>query len=229
MKNTSLFSTIVLTLFALVSFLSTPNNAQDSRVKLVAGSPGASLDAADRLVVALPIVNTGSGAAQNVRVSAISFQAGALIEPEKLPIDLGAIRPDESATVFATFGKGDFKPGQTYLIKVEGTFGRDLRFAVERPVRLPPAAPGEGKVASSSSLPNSVKGKKYPPQPPSIRKEVNDRMDWTVPTGRYRQPEPQGKESSAERAPGGRQHHRVPNPPSINFLPTHLSASTTAV
>jgi hypothetical protein len=75
MKKASLFSTIVLTLFVPISFLSTPNSAQDSRVKLVAGSPGASLEARDRLVVALPIVNTGSGAAQNVRVSAISLQA----------------------------------------------------------------------------------------------------------------------------------------------------------
>ncbi len=218
MKRSSLFLTIVMTGFALFSLLSTPQRAQDSRVKLVAGSPGASLEARDRVVLAIPIVNTGPGEARNVRVTAISFQGGTLIEPAKLPDDLGAIRPDESATVFATFGKGEFRAGATYLIKVEGTYGRDIRFAVERPVRLPPAAPGEGKVASSSSLPHSAKGKNYPHREPVIRKEVNDRMEWTVPTGRYRQPEPQGKESSVERGPASRQHHAVPNPPSINFF-----------
>lgn len=218
MRRASLFLTIVLTLFALVSVLSSPNSAQDSRVKLVAGSPGAALEARDRLVVALPVVNTGPGPAQNVRVTAISLPAGALIEPEKLPIDLGTIRPDESATVFATFGKGEFRPGQTYLIKVEGTFGRNIRFAVESPLRLPRAAPGEARVASSSSLPNSVKGTRYPPQRPTVRKEVNDRMAWTVPIGTFRQPEPQSKESSTERAPEGHQHHRVLSPASVNFF-----------
>ena len=218
MRKASLFLTIVLTLFALVSVLSTPNRAQDSRVKLVAGPPGASLEARDRLVIALPVVNAGPGPAQNVRVTAISLQGGALIEPEKLPVDLGTIRPDESATVFATFGKGEFKPGQTYLIKVEGTFGRDIRFAVEHPVRLPPAAPGEAKVASSSSLPKTVKGAPYPPRRPNFDKEANEGSAWAVPTGSFRKPEPRPKESSAERAPEGRQHHRVMNPASVNFF-----------
>jgi hypothetical protein len=219
MKRSSLFVIIALTGFALFSLLSTPQSAQDSRVRLTAGSPGASLEARDRLVLALPILNSGPAPARNVRVNAISLQTGTLIEPEKLPVDLGTIEPNESGTVFATFGRGEFKPGETYLIKVEGTYGRDIKFAVEHPLRLPPSSPGEAKISTSTSLPHDVKGKNYPHREPIMRREVNDRMNWTVPTGKYREPESPGKESSTERAPEPRQqHHGSPNPPAVNFF-----------
>lgn len=217
MKNVSLLL-IILILLPSVLTLSTPKGAQRSPLKLVAGSPGGSLEEGSRIVVALPIINLGPGAAQNVRVTGISLQGGSLIEPEKLPLELGTIQRDESATVFATFGRGQFSPGQTYMMKVEGTFGREVRFAVEHPVKLPPASPGEARVSTSSSRPRAVKGAPYPARRPSFSEEVNERSIWTVPTGTYRKPPARSKESSTAPAPQGRKHHGVPSPAGVNFF-----------
>src|SRR5258708_1321133 len=131
MRRKILYLTIALGLFTLLLFLSTPPPGPISRIRLTAGAPGASLEGHDRMVVALPIINDGGGVASNVRVTGISLQGGTLVEPAKLPVDLGTIQPDESATLFATFGKGQFRPGQTYVIRVEGTFGRQIRFALD--------------------------------------------------------------------------------------------------
>src|SRR6267142_6403753 len=124
MRRKILYLSIALGLFTLLLILSTPQAGQVSRIRLTAGSPGASLEGRDRIVVALPVINEEGDPAPNVRVTRISLQGGTLVEPAKLPVDLGTIQPAESATLFATFGKGQFRPGQTYVIKVEGTFGR---------------------------------------------------------------------------------------------------------
>ena len=232
MRKKILYPSIALGLFTLLLILSTPQEGQVgqiSNIKLTAGSPGASIEGRDRIVVALPIINEGGGPASNVRVTGISLQGGTLVEPAKLPVDLGTIQPNESATLFATFGKGQFNPGQTYVIKVEGTFGRQIRFALDHPVRLPPDSPGQAKVSTSSSPPKTVRGARYPPRPPAFNKEVNERTIWTVPTGTYRKPEARPKESSTERMPETRKHHPMASPPAVNFFtnaPLGISSSS---
>jgi hypothetical protein len=220
MRRTFLSFASILSLFVSIGFFSVPHGAQVSRARIVAGYASASLEEDKTLVAAFPVNNEGGAEAGNVVVTGVSLQEGSLIST-RLPLELGSIRPGEHGTVFAAFGKGSFVPGKTYLMKVEGSFlqGREqVKFGIERQLRIPPASPGEGKAATSSSPPRTVKGAPYPPRPPHFDREVNEGTIWTVPVGVNRRPEPRSKESSAERAPEGRQHHRVATPLPVNFF-----------
>jgi hypothetical protein len=217
MRRSIIMFSALLTL-TVITFTQMQPAAQVSPAKLSSGSPGASLEGRDRLVIAVPIYNDGRRPATKVTVTGISLPTGTLVDPERMPIELGTIQPGESATVFATFGRGEFKPRETYTIKIEGVFDGQTKFDLNQTFRLPPSAPGEGKAATSSSAPKTVKGAPYPRRPPSMDREVNERTIWTVPTGRFRQPEEPPKESSAERAPQTRQHHSMIPAPPVNFF-----------
>lgn len=206
MRKLGLWLSLALTLLPPAAARSAPQGRAGYRVRLVAGAPGSALEARDRLVAALPIINEGGGPAENVEVTGVSLPGAALIEPARLPLSLGTIRPNEQGTVFVTFGRAEFVPGRTYLLRAEGTYaagGSRNKFAVERPLRLPPAAPDSAKAAESSSRPGVVRGARYTPQRPNFPDDVNERSAWTVAVGKFRAPGPRSKESTVERAPAG--------------------------
>lgn len=220
MRKAILATSTILLLLGFVDFLPVQIGAQGPPARLVAGFASGSFEEDKILVTAFPVNNEGGTDAGNVVVTAVSLPGGSLATP-RLPLELGTIHPGEHAAVFASFNKTQVSPGKQYPMKVEGTFrqGRaEVKFAIEGQLRIPPAAPASGKAASSTSPARSVKGAPYPRQPPAFDKEINEGTIWNVPIGGLRQPEPRGKESQAERAPEGRQHHPRAMPAAVNFF-----------
>ena len=196
----------------LVLLLST-SGCHKTTVSLVAGNPSASLIASNTLTTALPILNEGEGKAENVQATSISIAGASLTTPASLPAPLGTVPKDGLTTLAAAF-TGSFQAGNSYTISVEGTFqenGHEFKFAVSKPVRIPPGAPGSAVSDSSSSPAQTVNGAHFPHQAPNFPKEVNEGgHGWTVPEGPDRPAPTPSKQSAVQPAPVG-------DPPGIDF------------
>ncbi|HYX29932.1 MAG TPA: hypothetical protein VE863_15430 [Pyrinomonadaceae bacterium] len=214
------FLLLILVNLVVLVFISSPTDeSAQLSPNLVAGYPGASLEGSETMVTALPVINRTKEDASRVLVTGLSIEGGSLAT--KLPIELGTIKAGEQGTVFATFTRGPFTAGKTYLLRAEGTLslgGRLSKFEVQHEVRIPPAAPGKDAAKPSTSTPKRVKGAPYPAEPPRFNDEVNTPSKWTVPVGTYHQPQPRSKESETQKAPGSRQHHALASPPAVSFF-----------
>ncbi len=145
---------------------------------LSAGSPGANL--LNTLATALPIINTGTVAAQNVTVTAIALLGGKLATPA-VPLKLGTIAPAGSAVLNADF-TGKFKPLDKEVLTVRGTYSAGSAtycFALSGSFGIPPPL-GAATVGEATAAPHSVSGGRFPHQPLNFPDTVNSSR-WTVP------------------------------------------------
>ena len=158
-----------------------------SPVVLVAGEVGNSLLNPTTLLTALPILNTGTATAQNVKANAIAVTGGTLSSPTPLPFGLGVIPGGgESAVLNANFS-GTFAPAGLESMTVSGTYtvgGAEFCFALSRDFIIPPAAPGSAPFQEVIVPSNTVSGGGFPHEEPELDDEVNTPR-WTVPVAPF--------------------------------------------
>jgi len=170
---------------ALLVLLRIALGGMESHAKLVA-LPGSAELGPDALAIVLPIGNEGSAPAEEVELQSISLAGASLVEPAGLPNALGNIGAHGRKTLRARFTGDAFGPGGACLVRIAGTFaeqGHRLPFALEWPLRIPPASPGAGKSAASSSSASTVSGGRYPHQAPNFPETVNGSPAHAVPNG----------------------------------------------
>jgi len=181
---------------------------------LVARAPGVSVPDAKTFLSAVAIVNEGKSTAENVEVISIRMAGGSLTT--SVPVALGTIPADGTAFLGSDFSGGPFKPRGLYNLILEGRYSvggekkRPCSFRFTVPLRVPPAAPGSGRLKTISVEPHKVAGGKYPPRPPKFEREVN-RSEWTVPKGPFVAGKSTPTPTGTEKAPDG-------DPPAINFV-----------
>jgi hypothetical protein len=187
------------------SFFTVSVECVASPVVLSAGPPGVSLLNPTTLLSAFGILNSGTAAAENVQVTAITLPDGTLTSPT-LPDNLGTIPPGSSVILNADFTGGPFTPRGTYALTVNGTYtvgNSSFFFTLHVPLIVPPAAPGSATVTSVTVESHSVSGAPFPHQPPSFDDEVN-RPSWTLPTAPFVPGTPTATSTNVQTAARGR-------------------------
>lgn len=150
---------------------------------LAAGAPGESLLDPKTLLAALPIINIGKSAVQDVKVWTVTLADAELVAPAPLPFPLGGIPPQRDTVLDASFA-GQFAPATHQALTVKGTYAVGAAthcFALHSDFELPPAAPGEAGLTLKTLDANKVQGAPFEPQPPDFDDEVNPPL-WRVPT-----------------------------------------------
>ncbi len=168
------------------SFVIVEIDCAPSGVTLTAGNPGDSL-VSNTLFTALPIVNTGTAAAQNVTATALTVTGGTLLTPG-LPDNLGTIAASGGSTVLNAEFTGTFLPLSNLVQSVNGTYTVGTAtycFAISAGLTIPPASPGQVNLQTVTAPPNTVTGGNFPHQPLNFDDDVNDVSRWTVPMGPF--------------------------------------------
>jgi len=209
------------------SFLIIDVEYAESPVNLSAGGPGVNLLNPTTLLSALPIINTGTAAAQNVQLTAITLNDGTLTSPPSLPFNVGTIPVDGSAILDADFS-GAFTPLSSYALDVNGTYAVGAAtycFKLNSNLAIPPAAPGSASLTTVTVGANQITGAIFPPQPPSFDEDETNSSRWTVPTAPFVSGTPTLTGTEAIPAPFG-------DPPAIVFSANNgvgiTNGSTTA-
>ena len=158
------------------SFLIVSVEFAASAAVLTAGRPGASLQDATTLLSAVAIINSGTTAAQNVQLTAITLDGATLTSPASLPFNLGDIPALGSEVLNANFSGGPFTPGGSYVLTLQGTYAVDTAtycFTLTSDLIIPPSAPGSALVTKVTVEPDSVFGAPFPHLPPINYSRVN--------------------------------------------------------
>src|SRR5258708_2408728 len=92
---------LLLLLILLLILLYRCNRESDVRLSL--GPVGYSVWGDGSLAVAVPIMNSGNRAADDVKVLAVTLGSGARVTPVALPVPLGEIVPTKRAVLDARF------------------------------------------------------------------------------------------------------------------------------
>ncbi len=149
--------------------------AQVSAVHFTTNPPGIGTSGSS-LMVAVPITNSGSVVASDVKVTSASLRSASLVAPTTFPVSLGGMGPGTSNVFQADFNAGALLPGTSYLLTVRGTYlvgGVLAGFTVNRFITPPAASPGFGTVRTGTAGSTAVSGAPYPPRPPDFGDEVN--------------------------------------------------------
>jgi hypothetical protein len=168
------------------AFLIVEVECEAPQVILSAGAPGVSLLNPGQLLTALPIINMGAVAAEDVEATAIVLSDGTLTSPASLPFELGTIPAERSKILEAEFS-GAFTPLDSHVIAVEGTYvsgGAIHCFEVEREFEIPPGSPGFAELVTAIVGAEFVSGAPFPPIPPTSTIRANPPL-WPVPTGPF--------------------------------------------
>jgi hypothetical protein len=187
-------NTIEVTLRSKPGSYLTVSLVQDIPVELEAGMPGLGLEAPDRLLLALPVKNTGAGTAFDVEVTAATLEVAGSPVPFTLPTALGDIGGGGSSVFEASFPSDDLGSGQEHLLTVAGTYlvgggGLTLDYAFEKTLLIPQRAPGSATLNTASVEGVFVTGAPYPPENPGpveIPEGYNEEEVPPVPTGQLR-------------------------------------------
>jgi hypothetical protein len=98
-----------------------------------------------KLSVSVPLINRGTGAANNIRVTDISLDAATRLEPAAMPVFLGTLEKSNVILVNARFDASSLVLGSDYQVSIHGTYesgDATYRFAVNRSIVVPtPQAP----------------------------------------------------------------------------------------
>src|SRR5690242_7940875 len=150
------------------------------------GLPGVGTEGPFTLLVALPLNNIGTQAAENLTVTAASLTNATLLGPA-LPISLGTVASQKSALLNVQFDRSALVDRLTYRLNVSGTYelgGTKYGFAVSRNITLPPPASGSATVGTAMVQSASVNQGNFPPQLPQIDVDVNQQAP-PIPTGTF--------------------------------------------
>ena len=158
------------------SFLTVSVECLAPAAVLTVGEPGVSLFNSTTLLSALDLINTGTAAAENVTVKAITLPGGTLTSPT-LPASLGTIPAGGSTVLNADFTGGPFIPESSYGLTVEGTYtvgGFTFCFTLNATLVIPPAAPGSAPLTFVTVESHQASGgPPFPHQPPTFDEHVN--------------------------------------------------------
>ncbi len=91
----------------------------------------------------LPVLNTGTGTANNMRITSITLGGAARIDPA-LPVVVGNLLAGKFVSVNGTFRSSDVIVGNKYLITIRGTYdvgSLSYAFTLNRFITIPVAAP----------------------------------------------------------------------------------------
>jgi hypothetical protein len=199
------------------SFLTVSVECSAPDAVLAAGKPAANLFDPTTLLSAFSIINTGTAAAENVTITAITLPGGTLTAPP-LPDNLGTIPAGGSVILNADFTGGPFTPGGTYSLTAQGTYtvqGISFCFILNVTLIVPPAAPGSAPLGLISVESNSVSGAPFPHRPPSFDNDVNSDAP-PVPTAPFVPGTPTATSTGTQMAL--RQGRAQPSPPPVVFL-----------
>lgn len=158
------------------SFLVVSVECAASPAILSIGTPGASLQDPTTLLSAIPILNTGTVAAQSVMVTTITLTGGTLASPASLPFNLGSIPASGSTVLNANFSGGPFAPGGTYALTVEGIYAvgpATYCFTLNSALIIPSAAPGSEIAGTVRAQVQRTAGGPFPPKPAAEQEEAN--------------------------------------------------------
>jgi hypothetical protein len=165
-------------------FLTVRAECATSPASLSLGPPGVNLLDPTTILSAVPIANTGTVPAENVKLTSVLLSDKALTIPPSLPVDLGTISSPGSVVFNSTFS-GTFSPMASYPLELKGTYDTGdatYCFDLSTDLMVPPAAPGSAIIGVTSSIQSqTVSGAPYPAEPPEFGDEVNNQQ-WTVPT-----------------------------------------------
>ena len=150
--------------------------------RLALGTLGATLQMEDSMLfTAVPIINTGKTAVQDLALTAIKLNFGTLTHPS-LPykFDIDMLSGGNSTVFDADFASPPgalFMPGKSYTLTVQGTYkvGKTTnKFTLTANVLLAPASPGEADINTTKNiLPHTVTGGKFAHRPVMMEKDVN--------------------------------------------------------
>jgi PKD repeat protein len=101
------------------------------------GTPAVTLTDPTDLTIAMPLVNSGSGAATGIQVTKATLN-GATLTTGPLPLNVGALSPLASSIVTLSFSSATFNPGSKSLFTISGSYSSGLGFTVNRFVTIPP-------------------------------------------------------------------------------------------
>ena len=152
-----------------------------------------------KVLLALPIENTGEGEADDVTITAVSLTSGTRELPASLPTVLGSIAEDQRKVVQLRFDVPGLNASTTYDLTADGTYrpARDKddlkHFTVKLKIQVPPIGPGSAPAGTNSgpthktsgpypSIPNPPQGNEnenLPPTPESTPQTLNPK----TPTG----------------------------------------------
>ena len=190
------------------SFLTIALEDAASPVVLSAVAPGVSVPNQTTLLSAVSIINNGTAAAQNVRVTSIGLNGGALTSP--LPVSLGAIPVDGVAVLNADFSGGPFLPRSSHALTANGTYTAGAStycFKLAADLIVPPAAPGSAPLHTVLVGGQHISGAPFPPQPPRSDEDEANPAGWTVPTGPFVPGVPTPNSTMTQMAPARPQTH----------------------
>ena len=162
--------------------------SQSSPVILSMDQPGIAIEDRNTLLIAFPIVNSGTTTAYNVEITSISLRSARRIRPIAFPVALGNLGLRARVVGEAAFLGPGLLRNQQYLLEVRGRYaveGKTLTFSVHRYISLPPSAPGYALIRTAEARPNSVSGAYYPHRDAVFPPEVNA-PGPPVPTGKRR-------------------------------------------
>ena len=97
------------------------------------------LNSENRISVTLPLLNIGTGAATNVRVTSITLGSATRLSPP-LPLFLGDMGVDNTESVYGRFSINGLAVGSRHLMTVRGTYqsdGATFGFTVNRYIVIP--------------------------------------------------------------------------------------------
>ncbi len=165
---------------ALLVLSAASAGAQSTPVQLMTGVAGTATAAPNVLRVALPVKNRGTGMATDVRVTAVTMRGASRLAPASFPVGLGNLAAGASLVIHASFDRAGLAAGNQPLLTVSGTYmigGVRYGFTLNRPVAIPPDAPGSAVLRSASvasraftpdhfPLPSTFPVKEANPNPP---------------------------------------------------------------
>jgi hypothetical protein len=103
------------------------------------GTPGV-LNSGNELTISLPLLNIGTGDAANMKVTSMTLGSAQRLSPAGLPLFIGGLAVNNSASVSGRFASDDLTVGSKVLLTVQGTYesgGATYGFAVNRYIAIP--------------------------------------------------------------------------------------------
>lgn len=114
----------VLTFAVLLLSCLPVDAARHPQIAFTLTGPGVAIEDTDTLLVAARLNNTGEKTAFKVRVESIRLDHATRVAPTKLPLLVGDLSADQSATVEADFKSAKLIPGHQFRLVLQGSYRR---------------------------------------------------------------------------------------------------------
>ena len=135
---------------------------EEGRVEIEVGSPGVAVESNTKLLIALPLDNTGKDEAREVTVREARV-AGATRElPVSLPVLVGDIAADGRKVIQLRFNVPGLDPSHKYELEVDGHYrshrDREREFHYRAQLIVPPVGPGSAPAGTNTGVTHKTQG-----------------------------------------------------------------------